>query len=264
MWFRVDDTFLGHPKAVGLSNDALATWTRAGDWCAWQLTDGVFERDQLAEFAGDADDPDAVAAELLRRRLWEPGADDGQVQFHDWGDWNPTRAQVLAKRKADTERRRRWLASRRDPATGRAASDHDVNHGVTPDHGVSNAVTDPDHDVNHGVMGPDHGVDHTSPTRPDPTRRGGVGEGSQGADRNAPEGWTPHSALDAPPPSPAKRGGGAARRQPPPAAKVLPGAARPGGPSADVAVRAAEARALLAARTNPAPLEAADAELPDW
>jgi hypothetical protein len=53
-------------------------------------------------------------------------------------------------------------------------------------------------------------------------------------------------------------------RQPPPARDVLPDARRPGGPAADVAVRAAEARALLAARTNPAPPEAADAPLPDW
>jgi len=56
----------------------------------------------------------------------------------------------------------------------------------------------------------------------------------------------------------------ATSRQPPPARDVLPDARRPGGPAADVAVRAAEARALLAAKLNPAPLEAADAELPDW
>jgi len=56
----------------------------------------------------------------------------------------------------------------------------------------------------------------------------------------------------------------ATSRQPPPAREVLPDARRPGGPSADVAVRAAEARALLHAATSPAPpLETAD-DLPDW
>jgi hypothetical protein len=306
VWFRVDDTFLGHPKAVGLSNDALATWTRAGDWCAWQLTDGVFGRGQLAEFAGDADDPGAVAADLMRRRLWEPGADDGLVQFHDWADWNPTRAQVLAKRKADAERRRRWLASRRDPATGRAAA----GHGVTDDHAVSNAVTAPDHAVSNAVTDPDHGVAHTSPTRPD--RGGSVGTNTGATSsslRNAPEaadddddrtalehtvvafmlnaghpvnraqaaaliemtlaGRKPRepgayvlATLKKDPAAALRRV--ATSRQPPPARDVLPDARRPGGPSADVAVRAAEARALLHAATSPAPPTEATDDLPDW
>jgi hypothetical protein len=312
VWFRVDDTFLGHPKAVGLSNDALATWTRAGDWCAWQLTDGAFERGQLREFAGDAADPEAVAADLLRRRLWEPGAEDGLVQFHDWGDWNPTRAQVLAKRKADAERRRRWLAGRRDPATGRAAAGHGVSNAVTDDHAVSNAVTDPDHAVSNAVTGPGNAVAHTSPTRPE----GSVGTytgANPPSQRNArdavtddDEGGDPRTAIEnavmaymtgaghpvnrpqaaaliemalagRKPRDPGayvlatlKKDPAAAlrrvatSRQPPPAREVLPDARRPGGPSADVAVRAAEARALLHAATSPAPpLETAD-DLPDW
>jgi hypothetical protein len=301
VWFRVDDTFLGHPKAVGLSNDALATWTRAGDWCAWQLTDGVFGRDQLAEFAGDADDPDAVAADLLRRRLWEPGADDGLVQFHDWTDWNPSRAKVLARRKAGANRLARWRENR---AAGNAVSSGDaVTNDVSgPGNGVTNAVTEPGNDV--------------SNANPDPTRRGGsvgtntgatssslrnarnaVTDDDDGDTRTALEnavmaymtgaghqvnraqaaalidmalaGRKPRdpgayvlATLKKDPAAWLRRV--ATSRQPPPARDVLPDARRPGGPSADVAVRAAEARALLHAATSPAPPAEASDDLPDW
>jgi hypothetical protein len=122
MWFRIDDTFLFHPKAAGLSNDSLATWARAGDWCGWQLTDGVVPRELLTMLAGDAADPAWVAADLVRRNLWE-GAPGGWL-FHDWSDWNPTRAQVLARRAAVAERKRRHMAQHRDAVTGR------VTHGV--------------------------------------------------------------------------------------------------------------------------------------
>jgi hypothetical protein len=301
VWFRVDDTFLGHPKAVGLSNDALATWTRAGDWCAWQLTDGAFGRDQLAEFAGDADDPDAVAADLMRRRLWEPGADDGQVQFHDWTDWNPSRAKVLARRKAGANRLARWRESR---AAGNAVSGGDaVTNDVSgPGNGVTNAVTEPGNDV--------------SNANPDPTRRGGSVGTNTGATssslRNARNAVTDdddgdtRTALENAVMAfmtgaghPVNRAQAAAlidmslagrkprdpgayvlatlkkdpaawlrrvatSRQPPPARDVLPDARRPGGPSADVAVRAAEARALLHAATSPAPPTEATDDLPDW
>ena len=97
-WFRVDDSFVGHPKATGLSNDSLATWTRAGDWSAWQLTDGMAPAGLLTVFAGNAADPEACARDLVDRRLWET-ADDGW-QFHDWADWNPTREEVLVEAQA--------------------------------------------------------------------------------------------------------------------------------------------------------------------
>jgi hypothetical protein len=281
VWFRVDDTFYGHPKATGLSNDSLATWTRAGNWSGWQLTDGAVPREMLAQFAKDAADPDAVARDLVNRRLWET-AEEGW-QFHDWADYNPTREQVLAKRKADAERRRRWLQSRRD-AAGRAAEDHTVSHGVTGDHAVSNVVT--------------HAV--TDPDPPPPDGRGRGGEGNQGSDRNAPapetddddEELTQVQALMAAAGRPVNREeaatirttvlakGGQVRNQrayigrvlgdPKQARAFAPGAGhvttvaeivaearRPHGPTDDPEARAAEARQQLATRERP-PRPAAD------
>lgn len=114
MWFRVDDSFLTHPKTEGICNDTLAMWLRAGDWSAWQLTDGRVPRSLLWLFAGNAADAEGTARDLVDRRLWENNGGDGW-QFHDWADWNPTRAQVTARRKADAERRRRWLEKRNKP-----------------------------------------------------------------------------------------------------------------------------------------------------
>lgn len=303
MWFRVDDTFLGHPKAVGLSNDALATWTRAGDWCAWQLTDGAFGRDQLAEFAGDADDPDAVAADLLRRRLWEPGAEDGQVQFHDWTDWNPSRAKVLARRKAGANRLARWRENRTagnavsNPVSGGDAVTNDVSG---PGNAVTNAVTGPRNDVSNANPDPKGRVGTNTGANPPSQRnaRDAVTDDDDGDQRTDTEnavmafmtgaghpvnraqaaaliemtlaGRKPRdpgayvlATIRKDPAAAARRV--STSRQPPPAADVLPGARRPGGPSTDVTVRAAEARALLGAALHPAPPEEVNADdLPDW
>jgi hypothetical protein len=283
-WFRVDDSFYGHPKAVKLSNDSLATWTRAGEWCAWQLTDGVFPRSMLPEFAGDAQDPDAVADDLLDRRLWEPSARPDHLVFHDWDQWQPTRAQ---------ERRARWLASRRDQATGQAAGDHGVSHGVTGDgSGPASADADDpdDHGVSHGVT--DHGVSHTSPTRPDPTGSVGSGRVQKLPERNAQaredddDELTQVQALMAAAGRPVGRedaakvrdavlakGGNIRNRRAfigrvlgdpkqargyapgaghaPTAREIIDATRHPGGPSADPEGRAAEARKQLANRDRP-------------
>jgi hypothetical protein len=296
VWFRVDDSFYDHPKAVGLSDNAVALWTRTGAWSGRQLTDGRVPLPMVEQFGHGPDAAKVITAELVDHRLWEL-PDDEAVQFHDWPDWNPTREQVLSRREADAKRRRRHLDRYRDPDTGRVTN------------GVTDPVTD---DVTHGVTDPvTHGVTdgQVTPARPDPTRRGGVQVGDQPPDRNAPEasadddrtalehqvmafmvgaghpvnraqaaalidttlaGRKPRdpgayivATLRKDPAAALRRV--ATSRQPPPARDVLPNAARPGGPAADVAARAADARALLAAKTNPAPPpEAADAALPDW
>jgi hypothetical protein len=178
VWFRVDDTFYGHPKAAGISNDSLATWTRAGNWSGWQLTDGAVPASMIEALAGDAADPLAVVRDLVDRRLWEVDGDGGW-QFHDWAEYNPTREQVLARRKKDAARRRDWLARARAARNGVS---HDVSSSVT--HGVSHDVTDdgeaptsadgedpdPDHAVSHSVSSSvSHSVAHANPypTRPE-------------------------------------------------------------------------------------------------
>lgn len=100
-WFKVDDSFYGHPKRAGVSLSALGLWTVAGCWSAQQLSDGFVPRAMLPMLGGRARD----ALELVTSGLWVL-KDDGW-QFHDWPDYQPSRVQVMAEREAERERKRK-------------------------------------------------------------------------------------------------------------------------------------------------------------
>lgn len=40
-WFKVDDTFYGHPKTLKAGNAAVGLWVKAGAYAAQHLTEGV-------------------------------------------------------------------------------------------------------------------------------------------------------------------------------------------------------------------------------
>lgn len=100
-WFKVDDSFYGHPKRAGVSLSALGLWTLAGCWAAQQLSDGFVPRNVLPLLGGRARDAD----ELVTAHLWDV-KDDGW-QFHDWAEYQPSRVKVMADRETERERKRR-------------------------------------------------------------------------------------------------------------------------------------------------------------
>ena len=99
VWFRIDDSFWSHPKVLGLSTDAVALWVRAGSYSAQQLTDGLIAPHAL-RMLGDRD----AAVELTNAGLWETVPAAAGWQFHDWADYQPTRAQILAEREGSARR----------------------------------------------------------------------------------------------------------------------------------------------------------------
>lgn len=99
-WFKVDDALAMHVKAFTAGNAALGLWVRAGSWSMHQLTDGFIPQGVVGALGGTWDE----AAALVNARLWHQV--DGGYQFHDWAEYQPTRAQVLAERAAATERKR--------------------------------------------------------------------------------------------------------------------------------------------------------------
>jgi hypothetical protein len=123
-WFKVDDGFAFHRKAIRAGNTALGLWVRAGSWCAQQLTDGHVPEEMLALLGGTVDDAD----DLVKATLWIT-VEDG-YQFADWGDYQPTKADVEEERAKARERQKEWRKNR-----GNAGS-----NAVTS--GVTNAVTD--------------------------------------------------------------------------------------------------------------------------
>lgn len=132
-WFKVDDGFAFHPKAIEAGNAALGLWVRAGAWCGANLTDGALPRHMIGTLGAQARD----ARRLVTVGLWvetETG-----YQFHEWEKMQPTKADVEAERAENRKRQKAFRDKKRN--------------GVT--NGVTNTVT--------------NGATNRTPTRPDPS-----------------------------------------------------------------------------------------------
>lgn len=134
-WFKVDDGFAFHPKALAAGNAALGLWVRAGSWCGANLTGGALPQHMIGTLGAQKRD----ARRLVAAGLWCE-TDDG-YQFNNWDVYQPTKDQVEADRKASRERQARYRESKR--------------------HAVSNTVTSP----------VSHAVSNGTPTRPDPVTK---------------------------------------------------------------------------------------------
>jgi hypothetical protein len=136
-WFKVDDKFHAHPKIKRiprrLRRASLGLWVIAGSWCADYETDGAVPEYMLDEF--DAD-PEEVGA-LIDVGLWDD-AEDG-IQFRNWGEFQPTRAQNDHRREQDAERQRKNRQKNRKDATTSAKSHSVTGTGVTRDKERSHA-----------------------------------------------------------------------------------------------------------------------------
>ena len=106
-WFKVDDRLHSHRKARLAGPAAMGLWVLAGSWAADTLSDGFVPRSQVFAWAG----PDALelADRLVAAGLWEPATVLGEEGwlFHDWTDFQPTKADVLARRELEREKKRR-------------------------------------------------------------------------------------------------------------------------------------------------------------
>ena len=100
-WFKVDDGFAFHPKALAAGNSALGLWVRAGAWCAANLTEGALPRHMIGTLGAQKRD----ARRLVSAGLWCE-TEDG-YQFNSWDHYQPTKTQVEAQRKANRERQAR-------------------------------------------------------------------------------------------------------------------------------------------------------------
>lgn len=105
-WFRVDDAFAVHPKALAAGNAACGLWVRAGSWCMQQLTDGHVPEHALSTLGTRAEAQKLVDAGLWRR------TPSGWL-FHDWEGRQPSREQVERDRAEAAERQRRAREKRR-------------------------------------------------------------------------------------------------------------------------------------------------------
>jgi hypothetical protein len=127
-WVKLDDGLPNHAKVADLSDAAFRTYITSLCFCSSALTDGELTDGQLKRLAR----PKADRQELLDAGLWEP-REGGGVVIHDFLHYQPSRAQVQARRKADSERavRHRDLQRERNAVT-EPLQPRDGHADVTP------------------------------------------------------------------------------------------------------------------------------------
>lgn len=170
-WFKVDDTLHGHPKTRRAGLAAMGMWVLAGSYSMSYVTEGFVAEWWVNSFPQGR----KRAGELVAAGFWQTGERDGERGwvFHDWPDYQPSKAEIEADREASRERQRKFRAKRREERRN----------------AVTNTVTD---GVSHGT--PSRPV----PTRPDPARSSVVlsvvGDGSPSPNRHL--GDEPEPATD--------------------------------------------------------------------
>jgi hypothetical protein len=106
-WARLDDNFHAHPKirkawrcraAVGLHALALSYAMHYG-------TEGKLSDEWVEDQLPDAGERSDVTAVLVRAGLWEE-APEGWL-IHDFLVYNPSNADIEARKAADRERKRK-------------------------------------------------------------------------------------------------------------------------------------------------------------
>lgn len=116
-WFKVDDTLHGHPKARRAGLSAMGMWVLAGSYCAAYATEGFISEQWVVSFPKGR----SLAVELVVVGLWLPAEKDGENgwEFHDWLQYQPSKAEIEADRAMSAARQKRWRQKHRDDASGR-------------------------------------------------------------------------------------------------------------------------------------------------
>jgi hypothetical protein len=98
-WVKLDDHFDEHPKIAALSDTALALWVASLAYCNRNLTDGFIPfaigHGKLRYCDGN---PVPSIHELEQSGLWEEDEIRRGWIIHDYGEYQPTKEDVLAER----------------------------------------------------------------------------------------------------------------------------------------------------------------------
>jgi hypothetical protein len=182
-WLRTDDGFPEHPKSDALAehfgddwqtlNLAFATWHHMGCDCAARRTDGEFSAPRAYRvIRAPREVIDRAIAGLVEVGLIERRGD--RFVFHDWSEYQPTRAQLEEEKAAKTARQQRWRA-------GKSPRDS---------HGVDGAVDASTSRLVDGAV--DSAPSRPVPTRPDPSEQR---QGDRGSAEGAAPSPTPRTSM---------------------------------------------------------------------
>jgi hypothetical protein len=132
-WVRLDDHFFMHPKVLSVGPAAAWLWAASIGYANTNLTDGFIPAGALPMLAMSSPAKSAeLAAKLVAARLWDEA--EGGYRIHDYSDWNPSAAEVRAKRQANTDRVQKHRAGTKVPpkAAGNAPVTRYTPVAVTP------------------------------------------------------------------------------------------------------------------------------------
>lgn len=97
-WFRLDDGFSEHHKVAELTAVAFRLHVSAFCYCSRNLTDGVLTSKATKTLCTHSNAASKHVSELVKASLWEHRPDGYYI--HDYLDYNPSKAEVLARRAA--------------------------------------------------------------------------------------------------------------------------------------------------------------------
>lgn len=105
-WFKVDDGFYTSQKVLSIPRKDRATavgvWLLVGTWSADKMTDGLVPDFILEEFGCTPEIREILVIAGLWK-IYDTGSDCVGIEFHDWCDYQPTKAQLQDKQKARSE-----------------------------------------------------------------------------------------------------------------------------------------------------------------
>lgn len=122
-WARLDDRMADHPKVAKCTTSEFAVYIRSILHCAGGLTDGRVARVKARlffDYSVEGLTFDAIAKQLVTYCLWEVDGDDFVVK--NYLEYNPSRAEVEAKRE-DTSAKRRAAANKRWANNGNSSEE---------------------------------------------------------------------------------------------------------------------------------------------
>jgi hypothetical protein len=102
-WSKLDDGFWMHPKVVRAGNTGAGLYARMLSYCGCYLSDGEIPPPIVESVVGR----DKAALKRLIESALVERRDDGTIVIPDYLDFNPSREEIHAKRRKDSERKTR-------------------------------------------------------------------------------------------------------------------------------------------------------------
>lgn len=113
-WVKLDDHFWSNRKLERLSDKGYRLYMRGLGYCSQYLTDGILDATDLRTLGATR----KVVQELVEAEVWVPQG--GHYRVHDYLEYNPTKENVLERRRKEAEKKAEQRAKpNKHPQTGR-------------------------------------------------------------------------------------------------------------------------------------------------